>query len=279
VFDRRIAPEWPKEVIDALEDLRQGDVIPWSADTAYVTTDQHVLYGDQEGEAGQSAGEQFAVALEPAPELAVITSQTCDIDEAGLPRRKPWIQYAPLVKTSDTPRRGLATWPLDGPELPNGGWYADLRIEGCAEKNVLVGLRPIRGFSSEEKAEAFGLHLGHLRARPTLAIHLVETVSEHLRQYRKAATESQRKAMRREVVEVRLDITDGTRLMPHAVRLVVLHRGEPTDAMKAWFEEWYDVARPDAVAAHIELHAVHHVDASQLDYVAVKDLLILDLSG
>ncbi len=85
--------------------------------------------------------------------------------------------------------------------------------------------------------------------------------------------------MRREVIEVRLDITDGTRLKPHAVRLVVLHRAEPTDAMTAWFEEWYDAARPDAAAADIELHAVHHVDASRLDYVAVKDLLILDLSG
>ncbi len=279
MFDRRIAQEWPKEVIDALDDLRQGDVIPWPADTAYVSTDQHVIYGEQESEAGQSTGEQFAVALEPAPDLAVVTSQTCDVDEAGLPRRKPWIQYAPLVRTSDAPRRGLATWPLDGPELPDGEWYADLRIEGCAEKNVLVGLSPIRGFSSEEKAEAFGLHLGHLRARPTLANHLVETVTEHLRQCRKAATTAQRKAMRREVIEVRLDITDGTRLKPHAVRLVVLHRAEPTDAMTAWFEEWYDAARPDAAAADIELHAVHHVDASRLDYVAVKDLLILDLSG
>jgi hypothetical protein len=144
---------------------------------------------------------------------------------------------------------------------------------------VLVGLSPIRGFSSEEKAEAFGTHLGHLRARPTLANHLVETVTEHLRQYRKAATNGQRNTMRREVIEVRLDITDGTRLKPYAVRLVVLHRGEPTDVMKAWFEEWYDAARPVAAAANIELHAVHHMDASRLDYVTVKSLLILDLSG
>jgi hypothetical protein len=139
VFDRRIAPEWPKEVIDALNDVRQGDVIPWPADTAYVTTDQHVIYGDQDGEAGQSTGAQFAVALEPAPELAVITSQTCDIDEEGLPRRKPWIQYAPLVKTSDAPRRGLTTWPLDGPELPDGEWYADLRLEGVPRRTCSSG--------------------------------------------------------------------------------------------------------------------------------------------
>ncbi len=279
MFDPRIAPEWPKEVIDALDDLRQGDVIPWPVDTAYVTTDENVLYGGQDGEIAPSTGAQFAVALEPSPELAVITSQTCDIDEQGLPRRKPWIQYAPLVKASDAPRRGLSTWPLDGPELPAGEWYVDLRIEGCAEKNVLVGLKPIRGFSSEEKADAFGHHLGHLRARPALANRLVETVTEHLRQYRKAATKGQRNAMMREVVEVRLDITDGSRMKPHAVRLVVLHQAKPTDAMREWFEEWYDAARPDAAAVDIELHAVHHVDASRLEYVGIKDLIILNLSG
>lgn len=279
MFDRRIVPEWPEEVIGALDDLRQGDVIPWPADTAYVTTDQHVLYGEQESEAGQSTGERFAVALEPAPELAVITSQTCDIDEQGLPRRKPWIQYAPLVKVSEAPRRGLNTWPLDGLQLPAGEWYADLRIEGCAEKNVLVGLTSVRGFSSEEKADAFGRHLGHLRARPALANHLVETVTEHLRQYRKATTKGHRNAMRREVVEVRLDITDGSRMKPHAARLVVLHRAEPTKAMRKWFDEWYDAARADAAAVDIELHAVHHVDASRLEYVAIKDLIVLDLSG
>jgi hypothetical protein len=101
---------------------------------------------------------------------------------------------------------------------------------------VLIGLTPVRGFSSEEKADAFGRHLGHLRARPALANHLVETVTEHLRQYRKASTSGRRKAMRREVAEVRLDITDGTRMKPHAVRIVVLHNGEPSDEMKTWFE-------------------------------------------
>jgi hypothetical protein len=141
VFDARIIPDWPEEVVRALEDVRQGDVIPWPADTAYITTDLNVLYGESSGEEGPVPGAQFAMALEPAPQLAVITSQTCDIDEQGLPRRKPWIQYAPLVSTSDAPRRGLNTWPLDGTGLPDGDWYADLRIEGCAEKNTLVGVK------------------------------------------------------------------------------------------------------------------------------------------
>jgi hypothetical protein len=279
VFDSRINPDWPKEVIDALGDLRQGDVIPWPADTAYITTDEHVLYGETPAGDELPTGAQFAIALDPAPQLAVITSQTCDIDEQGLPRRKPWIQYAPMFRTIDAPRRGLYTWPLGGEQLPDGEWYADLRIEGSAEKNVLVGVEPIRGFSTEADADAFGRHLGHLRSRPALANHLVETITEHLRQFRKDTTEGKRKRFRREVVEVRLDITDGSRMEPHAVRIVVLHKGDATVEMQEWFGEWYDDARHEAAGKGIELHAVHHVNARELDYVAIKDLLILDLSG
>jgi hypothetical protein len=102
VLDARIIDPWPQEVVDALNDLRQGDVIPWPPDTAYVTTDRHILYGDQPEGDTDATGAQELVALDPAPELAVITSQTCDIDEEGRPRRKPWILYAPLFKASRT---------------------------------------------------------------------------------------------------------------------------------------------------------------------------------
>ena len=60
-------------------------MIPWPPDTAYVTTDRHVLYGDQPD--GETTGEHELAVLDPPPEYAVITSQTCDIDEQGLPRR------------------------------------------------------------------------------------------------------------------------------------------------------------------------------------------------
>jgi hypothetical protein len=240
----------------------------------------HVLYGDPSDDGGTPSGEQFLAALDPAPELAVITSQTCDIDEQGMVHRKPWLQYAPLLTSSpSSPRQGLYTWPLDGHGLPDGEWYADLRFEGTAEKNVIVGLTPSRGFATEAAADAFGRHLGLLRARPALANHLVETVTEHLRQYRKAASKGKRNVLKREVIEVRLDIQDGSRMRPHAVRLVVLHNDEPSTDAKAWFDEWYDAARPEAVNKGIELHAVHHVNAHALDYPAIKDLLILDLSG
>lgn len=279
MFDARIIDPWPKDVVEALDDLRQGDVIPWPPDTAYVTTDRHVLYGDQPDDNAETTGEQELAALDPAPELAVITSQTCDIDEQGLPRRKPWIQYAPLFKVSEDTRLGLTTFELDGPDLPDGEWYADLRIEGCAEKSILAGMTPIRGFATERDADRFGEHLGHLRARPALANHLIDTVTEHLRQYRKNASKGKRNMLKREIAEVRLDIQDGSRMEPHAVRLVALHSGEPRDETKEWFAEWFDAAREAAAAAEIELHAVHHVDATALDYPAIKDSVIVDLSG
>lgn len=278
MFDSRIIEKWPPEVVHALDDLRQGDVIPWPSDTAYVTTDRYILYGDQPDDASATGAQELA-ALDPAPELAVITSQTCDIDEQGLPRRKPWIQYAPLHRASEGTRFGLNTFRLNGPDMTEGEWYADLRFEGCAEKNILVGLRRIRGFASEEAADQFGRHLGHLRARPALANHLVEAVTDHLRRHRKATTRGRRKMLTREVEEVRLDIQDGSRMKPHAVRIVVLHGGDPSPVAQEWFGEWYDEARVAAQAEGIQLHAVQHVDATKLDYPAVKHLLVLDLSG
>lgn len=277
MFDARISTHWPREVLDALDDLRQGDVVPWPADSAYVTADRFVLYGEQPDDA--STGELLLAALDPAPQLAVITSQTCDIDEQRRPRRKPWIQYAPLVDDANAPRRGLNTWALDGPGLPSGDWYVDLRIECCAEKNVLVGMGRTRGFATEAAADAFGRHLGYLRSRPALANILVETVTDHLRQHRKAAANSAKRMLKRSIVEVRLHIQDGSRMEPRAVRLVAMHEGPPTDAAREWFGTWWDAARPAAEREGIELHAVHHVDARELDYPAVKDLLVVDISG
>jgi hypothetical protein len=109
VFDGRIIDPWPTEVVEALDDLRQGDVIPWPIDTAYVTTDRFVLYGQQPEPDAQSSGEQELVALDPPPELAVITTQTCDVDEQGHIRRKPWIQYAPCSRRRRTRASGACT--------------------------------------------------------------------------------------------------------------------------------------------------------------------------
>ena len=239
-----------------------------------------MLYGEQPEPDADTTGQQELVALDPPPELAVITTQTCDVDEQGEIRRKPWIQYAPLFKVAENSRPGgLNTFALDGPDLPAGEWYVDLRFEGSAEKNVMVGVQAVRGFDTEAAADRFGHHLGHLRARPALANHLVETVTEHLRQFRKNTTSGKRKRLRREVAEVRLDIQDGTRMKPRAVRIVVLHTGEPSEATMEWFGEWWDEARVAAKATDIELHAVLHLDATKLDYLAIKDLVIIDISG
>lgn len=277
MFDARISQDWPDAVVKATAEFRQGDVIPWPPDTAYVATSQHTLYGDAD-DSDADAG-QFLVALDPAPAWAVITSQTCDLDEPVSPGRKPWFQYAPVLNADDGGRKGLFTWQLHGGDLPKGDWYADLRFEGIAEKTLLVGVTPIRGFASEADAVQFGRHLGHLRARPAFSNHLVETVTEHLRQYRKRSSDSARRRIRREVTEIRLDITDGSRLEPRAVRVVVLHRATPTAEAVEWFGRWFDTSRSRALAVGIELHAVRHLNASELDYHEIKDLAVLDISG
>lgn len=279
VFDARISRVWPDAVVEVTAAVRQGDVFPWPTDTAYVATSSLTIYGQPDDGGDDDADEQFLAALDPPPAWAVITTQTCDLDEQLSPGRKPWFQYAPVLRTEDRGGSGLFAWPLNGPDLPSGEWYADLRFEGVAEKTILVGSTPIRGFAEEREAVAFGRHLGHLRARPAFANHLVEAVTEHLRQFRKGSSDGIRKRTRREVTEVRIDVTDGSRLDPKAVRLVVLHRATPTEETVDWFGKWFDAARPGALEAGIELHAVRHVNASELDYHEIKDLAIIDISG
>lgn len=279
VFDARISQDWPDAVVEATAAFRQGDVFPWPAGTAYVADSTLIIYGQADDESGDDTDEQFLVALDPPPAWAVITTQTCDLDEQLSPGRKPWFQYAPVLRTEDRGGSGLFAWSLNGDDLPTGEWYADLRFEGVAEKTILAGLTPVRGFASESDAIAFGRHLGHLRARPAFANRLVEAVTEHLRQFRKNSSEGIRKRTRREITEVRLDITDGSRLDPKAVRLVVLHGTTPTPETVDWFGKWFDAARPGALAVGIELHAVRHVNASGLDYHEIKDLAIIDISG
>lgn len=275
--DERINQPWAKEVHDALTDLRQGDVIPWPADSSYVTSDRHVLIGDEEEE---PTGEQFLAAVEPAPQLAIITTQTCDVDEQGRPCRKPWFQFAPVFNAEEADGRGRHTFALDGPELPKGDWHADLRIECAAEKNILVGAVALRGFATEVRADQFGWHLGHLRTRPALANHLIDNVTEHLRQYRKAASKGMRTKIREQVPVVLLDIQKGSRMAPHAVRIVAVHDGPPAGEVTEWFGGWYDAARPTARGVGIELHAVHHVDGRSTDYFALSTgLLPVDMSG
>lgn len=181
-------------------------------------------------------------------------------------------------------------YPLSGDASPNraylveltaalpGRYVADLRIELPLEKPLLVGRQPIAGFATEDEAEAVGRLLGARRARAALADELVQTVVALLRK-RKANNKRRSRRVWPELWRIGLQIEQGTRLRPIAVRLHVLSVGPPSDEAKAWFADWEDAARLEAAEVGITLHTTSHHDATQMDARLAAGLLTLDPDG
>ena len=62
-----------------------------------------------------------------------------------------------------------------------------------------------------------------------------------------------------------LQIEEGTRLKPVAVRLHVLSMGQPSDQVLGWFADWEDATRVEAEAVGITLLTTRHHDATNMD--------------
>lgn len=293
---RHLRSPWPQDVADALDDLRQGDILEhppfFYARGGDVRIWNLPLGADEienDAEAGAGADQDDPATqveeLHPddGPPLAIITSQTCDVDEQGAPTQ-PWIQVSPVYRLPDDARAEslLAkqyTVELDGPELPDGRWIADLRIELPIEKSWLIGRKVRRGFRTEEKAEDFGLRLGRRRARPALANSLVDNVTGLLRAHKQSQRGRGRtRRVWQQVHRVMLEVEDGARLTPAAVRLHVITATEADAEVEEWFSEWEDLARERADAAGLELHATDFHDARSVDLHRYDRWVELDFS-
>jgi hypothetical protein len=279
VIDPYIRQPWPDEVREVLTEFRQADVVKgppfFYAHGGAIRLWEVPADEDDDPDEDELISQVEELHPDDGPELGIITTQTCDLDEQGKPTQV-WFQVAPVfpvpVDPADAERLLGKQYrvELDGPDLPPGRWMADLRIEVPIEKSWLVGHTPMRGFDSEEKAEWFGRKIGRRRARPALANKLVDTVTGLLRERKQVKKPKALKTLTREiwnddVYRVMLEIESGTRLEPVAVRLHVICDGEPTQRAEAWFGEWEDQARHVAAAVGIELHATHLHDAREVD--------------
>jgi hypothetical protein len=296
VINEHIREPWPEDVRQTLSEFRQGDVVE-APPFFYVHGGAIRLWEPPEDEdEDDAAGDEFVAfasqveELHPddAPPLGIITSQTCDLDEQGMPTQV-WFQVSPVYRIPDDGREAERllskqyTIELDGPELPDGRWLADLRIELPIEKSWLIARRPMRGFSSEDQAEAFGRKIGRRRARPALANRLVDTVTGLVRARKQVRSPGSLKRLTREiwaedVYRIMLDIEGGTRLEPIAVRLHVVCRGDPTERAQEWFADWEDEARKAAGDAGIELHATHFHNGRTINLHEYDRWIELDFS-
>ena len=253
--------EWPSGVLAAIDPFKQGHLIERPP----------IFYGADLKEAIWSPGRILAGELEELelgvelieveetarPPYGIITSQSCEIVEERPKPLQPWVQVAPVYPCeTDSPlldRDFIAR--LDPPELDEGCWVADLRLEMPLEKSMLVGRTPIESFGEDQDYEDFGNMLGSRRGRPALHEVIHDVFGEALSDL-KTEDKPHRKTVRRfrdQIYMLKLGIEEGSRLEPKVARLYVVTRGEPAAEMVAFFEEWWDRANEIAAARGLGL--------------------------
>jgi len=270
VIDEHIKRPWPPEVAQALARFKQGDLI---ARPPFFYGRHPTLELFDAGGAADGDSRVHELHPDDAPPYGVITTQTCDLDEQGTPTQ-PWFQVSPVSPLSDEAILNKA-YIVELTGSLGARYVADLRIELPVEKTLLVGREPIAGFATEEEAEEFARLLGVRRARAALANELVNSV---IRLIGRRKANNRRRASRvwGAIWRLGLQIEEGSRLRPVAVRLHVLSEGEPTEEALTWFADWEDIARGEAERVGITLHTTRHHDATSMDARLADRLITLD---
>lgn len=184
MIDEGLPEPWPPEVLEALARFKQGHLVE-RPPIFYAASPAHGIWDLTRG-AGVADAEEDLLELsdEDRPSYGLITTQTCDIAEEGRPDH-PWVEVVPvyrLVDVSDEERELLESHRrshlvlLEPPDLDDGPWVADLRIEVPIEKSWLVGRTPVDSFSSEEKYQVLAQRLAAKRERPALATPAMDTI-------------------------------------------------------------------------------------------------------
>ena len=176
---QELVPTWTREQIAALDEWRQGDLLPcpplaWS--TTAESTDAITGVTTPIGGIVPWPNE--------LPKYAIITTQTCDIGGQGPGARHPFIQVSPVVNVADSTKeqwREMITGQLadrvglTGKALRTK-WAVDLRISCPLSKAALLNEVPTRGFATPAEAVEFGEHLARRAGRPALHDFLLDVV-------------------------------------------------------------------------------------------------------
>jgi hypothetical protein len=198
--------------------------------------------------ATDDSSEEVLVELDPddRPPYGIITTQSCDIDEEGSPRR-PWVEVAPVYQLTDADQRlgSIRHWKVTymvpitelGPT-----WVGDLRIEFPIEKSWLVQHEPRSAFSTYEDFAKFSERCGMVRARPAIDSTIEQAVIEELKRELRNLRRADRTlfTLFRDEVEHLFIAISGDPLSPKTVQLVFVSRAtfpaELIAVLNAWWE-------------------------------------------
>ncbi len=287
MIDRGLPSVWPPEVLAACKNFEQGQLLESVPFAAYWAVPRHQVWHDPNGgepaeeeeekEEQEDGGLAVFTAKQPPP-FAVITSQSCDIDEF-----KPvhaWIQVAPIYRLDSPPedwaghlkRQYLVRLTAD--QFKDELWVADLRIDWPVEKSVLVGRSPITGFASEGDVIAFAARLGRRRDRAVLSNELAEVIDTSLR--KQNANKKNASARVYQNSRVALAIEQGTRRRPLAAALYIITDGKISKNDEDYFQKWWDGARTDAATHGIKLLPNVFLDGNNISVYTYDNLILLD---
>jgi len=240
---------WPPAVRTATANFRQGSLLK---DIPFV------IIGDSENATThltQKAPGSLVRSVRPRlrPPYAVITSQTCDVDEAGEPGN-PFVQCAPVVNRLELLNPGDDKAIKNGgwadlvyltkqPE-PDGFWVVDLRYISSIEKGLLVGQPARDGFTTESDRLVFADRLARRVGRAAFSGPVQECVVTSLNNWiaKNWGRHSQKgRATFTGVEELCLRV-EGDRLHPTSVQVVVFQETPLGGDEKAAWSGWRDGA-------------------------------------
>jgi len=282
VIDEGNHQPWPREVIDAVARFKQGDLVE-RPPLFYFATPRYGVWDFTRMQAtdADQGGELFEVDPEDGPPFGLITTQTCDLTEQSPRPRQPWIKVAPVYEASgalpDEGRRNQARQHqighlvvLTNQTLPSGLWVADLRIEAPIEKSWLIGRDPVTGFETEAQYLKLAERLAGRSNRPALDNTVSNLVVRSLRAGFDKLSRLKKADIIGELQEVRLETND-PRMAITSARLMVITYDDPTpEAIRLWFDLWWDTAQEECRSAGIALIANHYTTLAKLsaaDYV------------
>jgi hypothetical protein len=266
VIEGEFEQPWPPEVASALGHFVQGSVV--ERPPAFFWADpSHALHKlaqrtDDDPTPLPADGEEVVIDDDDRPEYGVITSQTCDIQDAERPK-KPFVHIAPVTRADPNwpesrIKAGRYTTYLHWvPMVPEGLWVADLRLQVPVDKGWLVGRKStvFDGFPDDMSRVAFAEKIAAQASRRALSDPVIRHIANPMRTaLEKLSRDSgEREEKLDPVVEFALRFS-GSELAPTVVQLVVLSHTPVPEDVRSWYRAWWagNVAEHDVGASVLE---------------------------
>lgn len=287
-LDNLNSQPWPEDAVLALDAWRQGDVIEVGKRLMWIgVSGQDMLTGVT----SDSAGDRVLASHDGCTTgYAVITTQTCDVIGAPPGSKQPWVQVSPICAITDSSQlsniqRGwLLNHVLVTADLDLSGTNAvDLRYSFPVSKSVLLQQTRRSAFTSEADvlrlAERLAVKAGRASHHDLIGSSLAQALKAFV------AAEIRAGTWQSPVEQFRVVISEGTRLHPRRVRLLVITKMAATSALtkaiSGCVKTWKKQERKELEAAQIdvepvEFRALHDIDVS--DYRAAVHLPVEEVT-